>query len=58
MNNIAEHFGLKQATNSDNEGTRKEGSPETEKLFVMGAASQEQDSSGSDISIDSDQLEM
>ena len=51
---IAEHFGLTQK--ADEEGTWKEGLPEAEKLFVMGAASQDQDYSGSDISIDSDSL--
>jgi len=36
---IAEVFGLTQKT--DEEGTWKEGLPEGEKLFVMGAASQD-----------------
>ena len=41
---------------TDEEGTWKEWLPEAEKLFVMGAASQDQDYSGNDISFDSDSL--
>ena len=41
LNMIAKHFGLTQKT--DEEGTWKEGLPDAEKLFVMGAASQDQD---------------
>ena len=48
---IAEVFGLTQKT--DKEGTWKVGLREAENLFVMGAASQDQDYSGSDVSIDS-----
>ena len=51
---LGEHFGLKEKANSDDEGTWKEGLSEAEKLFVMGAASQ--DFSGSDVSLDSTQL--
>ena len=39
LNMIAEHYGLKQANNSDNKVTWKEGLREEEKLFVMGIAS-------------------
>ena len=56
LNMIASHFGLIQPTNSDDKGTWKEGLPEALKLFVKGSASQDQDYSGSDISIDSDNL--
>jgi hypothetical protein len=58
LNMIAEHFGdhFGLTRKPDEEGTWKEGLPEAEKLFVMGAASQDQDYSGSDISIDSDSL--
>ena len=51
---IGKYFGLTKI--SDDEGTWKEGSPEAEKLFVMSAASQDQEYSGSDISIDSETL--